>query len=273
MLNRVEALANQDNMVNLSLQNPANGYVVANIDGLDPVPATLVSSTFANMDGEQFQASRRGKRNIVIQLELKPEYAQKSVRELRNRLYGIFMPKSRVRLRFFDDVLPSVDIYGTVETFDSPLFSAVPYATISLVCFDSDFVDPEPMIITETTVNTSREFVIDYPGTVETGIILRMQVDRNLSAFTIHHRPEDGTVRYLKFIEPLVSGDNLVINTNKGSKAATLQRNGVWRSILYGVSSDSIWTTLHTRKNNIRIFSTGEPIPFTLEYLNKYGGL
>lgn len=273
MLTKVDVLVPQGQTVLLSLQNPANGYVVKDIDGLDPVKAVIVSSHFASMDGEEYQSSRREKRNIIIKLDLKPEYTSGTVRDLRNRLYGIFMPKTTVRLRFYEEDETFVDIYGMVESFDCPLFIKDPEATISLLCFDSDFYTPDPIIVNGNTTPYDTEILIDYEGTVETGIQLHMNVNRTLPAITIHHRLTGGSVRDLAFVAPLIAGDVLDISTVSGDKGATLLRGGISSSVLYGVSPVAIWTNLFPGSNYIRVSSGGAPIAYTIEYTNKYGGL
>ena len=99
MLTAVEAFTPQGENLFLPLQDSSGGYVVQDIDGLDPVNAQIVSSKFARLEGEQYQSSYREKRNILISLGLEPDYgAALSVSQLRSRLYDFFMPKSPVRL-------------------------------------------------------------------------------------------------------------------------------------------------------------------------------
>ena len=59
MLTRVEVRNDHGNLLNLSLQEILGGFIVEEIQGLDPVAATIVSSSFAQLDGEQYQSSRR----------------------------------------------------------------------------------------------------------------------------------------------------------------------------------------------------------------------
>ncbi len=279
MLTKVEVLANEDNTLTLSLQDLSNGYVVKTIEGLDPVQATIVSSSFASIDGEQYQTSRRGKRNIVIKLDLKPEYSNSAIQDLRNQLYRVFMPKTYVRLQFYAEWMDMgfVEIYGRVESFESPLFVQNPDATISVLCLDPDFYMPEPFATTGNTTSGSTEMVVNYEGSVETGIRFIMNVNRSLQTFTINHRPEDGSVRVLTFNmpsgQPLLAGDVLEISTISGKKGATLLRGGVTTSILYAITPGSDWILLQPRPNYINVNTTGAAIPYVVEYTNKYGGL
>jgi len=183
------------------------------------------------------------------------------------------MPKSQVGLRFFFEDDPTVEIFGTVESFDSILFSAEPKAIISLVCFDPDFVALESIEVEEDTVSDTTEFLIEYDGTVETGIILNLLVDRAETEFTVYHRAADDVVRTTDIAVVLEADDVLTLNTNVGSKGLTLLRSSVTTSVLYGVSPQSNWLQLMPGDNYIRVYATGDPIPFTLEYTPRYGGL
>lgn len=272
MLTKVEVSTTQGQTLVLPLEYTNNGYVVQAIDGLDPVKAVIVSSSFANQDGEQYQSSRREARNITIKLGLE-KGAAGSVRDLRTRLYTIFMPKSTVRLRFFSDDEDAVDIYSKVESCFAPLFVQEPVATISLLCHQPDFYIPTPVVISGFTVATPTEIQVDYEGSIETGITLTMTLNRNLNSFTIYHRSSDNSLRSLEFNEPLLSGDKIVLSTVSGSKGATRTRAGSISSVLYGITPISNWINLFPGTNFIRVYAEGAALPFTIEYNTKIGGL
>lgn len=275
MLTQVEVRTDQGALLTLPLQDVSQGLIVEDIQGLDPVKATIVSSSFAQLDGEQYQSSRREKRNLIIKLALEPDYAVGSVQGLRNLLYQFFMPKSRVRLRFFSVDQPTVDIEGRVETFVAPKFTKEPSATMSILCFDPDFRTPTPVIVPGTTVASGLETTHNYLGTVETGFVFRLMVDRNISEFTIYHRPSDDSLRALEFQAPtpMIAGDVLTISTQPGNKYATLTRAGIDTSILYGISPQSNWINLFPGPNKLRVYAEGAAVPYSIEYTTKYGGL
>ena len=129
------------------------------------------------------------------------------------------------------------------------------------------------MIFEGLSVANTSEFLIDYDGTVETGIQFKISPSRDLSSFTIYHRPHDGKIRTLEFSEPLLSGDVLEISTTAGSKGVYRTRMGIKSSVLYGVSPYSNWINLMTGPNFFRVFAEGEPVPYSLEYTTKLGGI
>jgi hypothetical protein len=274
MITKVEVRNAQGDLMTLTLEETSTGVVVQSIEGLDPVKATLVSSSFAQLDGSQYQSSRRESRNLKFQLGLEPDYVDIfDVRTLRNQLYGFFMPKTPVDLRFFLPGGLDVDISGRVESFETAIFSREPAVDVSILCFDPDFYDATPVVVAGNTTSTTTETTITYDGTVETGIIFTLNVNRTLDEFTIYHTPPDDQLRMLDFAAPLVSGDVLTISTVPGSKGATLTHLGSNSSILYGVSPQSKWIELMPGDNKIRVYATGAAVPYTIEYTDKYGGL
>lgn len=274
MLWKVEARNDAGDILTLPLEDITGGFGIKDIQGLDPVKATIVSSSFAQQDGAQFHSSQRELRNIVIQLGLYPNYVTTSAKGLRERLYAFFMPKTTVNLRFFDDNGgPTVDIDGYTETCESPQFTDKPKASISILCMNPDFMDLSDDVISDDTTSDTTETLLTYDGSVDAGIVFVLNVDRTLTEFTIYHRPPDGTLRTLDFAASLILGDVVTITTSKGNKTATLTRGGVTSSLLYAISPQSDWITLKNGDNNIRIYAVGDPIPYTITYTNRYGGL
>jgi hypothetical protein len=277
MLYLVEVRNGHGDLLSLPLDDWSQGYSVKNIDGLDPVKASFTSSKIAQEDGEEFESSERDTRNVILKLGYETDYSSTSVRALRQYLYRFFMPDTAIELRFYDDDETVVYINGHVESMDSPLFTDEPTATISIICFDPDFVDAEVVTISNnTTAITSGDTgntLVNYTGTIKTGFIFALNLNRSLSEFTLYHQPPDDTLRQLDFIAPLSAGDVLTINTISGTKGATLTRAGSDSSLLYGVSPQSSWLTLLPGVNYIRAYALGSPIPFTLQYTNLYGGL
>lgn len=275
MITKVEVRTRQGDLLILPLElEDSYGYPILDIQGLDPVKAILVSSSFAQMDGEQYHSSRREKRNIKLQLGLDPDPAIDTVRSLRKRLYGFFMPKSEVIFRFYMEDGLEVDVVGRVESCETALFTAEPAVDISVICFDSDFVELAPEVVSGTTTSGETPMTVQYDGTVETGIVLTLNVNRSLAGFTVYHVPPNDSIRSLDFANvPLVAGDVLTISTVTGSKGATLTRAGSTTSVLYGVSPQSNWIELMPGANSIRVYATGADIPLAIEYVNKYGGL
>lgn len=257
-----------------TLEDDSSGIRVSKIEGLGPVKATLSSSGFADSDGEVYQSSRRDNRNIKLYLELDPATDEATVWDLRKRLYRIFMTESEVKLTFNLVDETSVSTVGRVEVFDYDHFVEEPEAFISLMCFDPDFYSQETTTVPGVTTAGQDSMVIDYDGSVESGITFVLNVDRTLPDFSIYQVTPEGETHSLVFDNyPLEAGDVLTISTVAGSKGATLVRAGVTYSVLYGVSPESRWFELQPGENSIRVYAEGAAIPFDISYVMKLGAL
>lgn len=272
MLHQFEAVSNQGRSLAFLLFDTTSPFIVEDVDGLDPVKATISSSNYTGMDGAQFHGARRETRNIKLRLGLKT--GGTFVKDLRKQLYGVFMPKSEVKLIFTMAFGNPVEIRGRVESFETVLFSKDPQVDISIICFDPDFVDPSPIVVPlDSTNDDLQEIDYDYQGTTETGAIFRLKIDRSINEIKIGLRPENGETSSLTFVNPLVNGDILEISTVPGDKYARLTRNGVTTSVLYGVSPDSDWVYFSPGVNYLQVYATGASFPYEFEYTTKYGGL
>lgn len=282
LLNALNILNNRGSTLNLPLEDSSGGFVVREIQGLDPVKATLVSSSFANMDGEQFHSSRRDPRNIKLKLGLSPDWSTSDVEALRKMLYQYFMPKSNPKFIFhmYDKYATDVslefldlEIDGRIETFDGPLFVADPVVDISVMCFNPDFVDPTNVIFNGNTVSDVTQADLNYLGTVDTGVVFNLHINRVIADFTIYHTAPDGSLDSIYISYPFLAGDLLTISSVIGAKSVLLTRAGVQTSILYALSPQSGWLTLEPGDNQIRVYTAGAAIPYDIQYTNKYGGL
>lgn len=274
MLETIEVTNAAGASLTLPMEDVIAGYPVVGVEGLDPVRAVLVSSSYATQDGSQYQTARREERDIKLMLKLEPNYAtNETVRALRSNLYAYFMPKSAVTLKFTLVEELEVEIEGRVETCEAAIFAKEPAVNISIKCFNPDFIDPTAVEVEGETVDDMDEITIPYLGTVETGVEFTLNIDRDLSEFTIFHRPPDGTTRTMNFEYDLEAGDVLKISTVQGNKYLTLTRASVTTSVLNGMDPQSNWTEFQRGDNHIRVYAVGDPIPYTISYNTRYGGL
>lgn len=269
-------------VLDLPLEVVSGGFFVKDISGLGPVKATLVSSSFASLDGEQYHSSKREARNIVVKLGLDPDHGLYSVYDLRAELYTFFMPKTRAKLsfhmfnKFSESILTQafdVEIFGRIESFEVDLFTKEPSVDLSIMCFEPRFVDPEPVIFEGNSVTDLTETTLTYEGSEETGMIFEFEAHGAVPDLTVYHRPPDQSLKSLYFTEPMIAGDILTISTITGAKTVTLKRDGVEHGMLHRLSTQSNWLELMPGENVFRVYSEGTISPYTIEYTNKYGGL
>ena len=276
MLTKIEVFNGTSAALSLPFQDISNGYVVQDVQGLDPVRATIVSTKLAQLDGSRRQASRRENRNIVLQLGFIPELANSDVQTLRRALYAYLIPKTLVTLRFHVDGVGFVDIQGEVESCETPLFSAEPEVNVSIICFDPDFYALASSVAGGLTTSVAGgQTVFNYPGSSPAGYLFTLPVTRALSnGFTLYNTLPNGVIQIFDFEDPLASGDTIKLSTVPGSKSITRTRAGVTISVHYGVSPESVWPYFSPGGNSVRVRANGTPgMPYTIEYLAKYGGL
>lgn len=259
--------------LSIELGDPTSGLLVEEIGGMGPVKATIVESTAAGVDGAQLQSMRREGRDITFKINLEPDYVTETVWDLRQQVYNFFMTKMKVSLRFFMTSGLYVDIAGAVETCEPDIFTAEPAMNVSIRCSKPDFIDPNSTTMNMNTTDLSTVTDIDYEGSVESGIVLTLNVNRTLNEFTIYNTPSDGVLRQLDFSAALQAGDVLQISTIRGSKYVTLTRASVTSSLLYAVSPQSNWIEFFQGINKFRLYAVGAAIPYTIQYTTKYGGL
>ena len=270
MLEAVDILNERGESLSLSLESHVEGYLVADIQGLDPVKASLSSTKSAGRDGTQFQNAQRDDRNIVLTVGLVTDYVTNTVRGLRQALYGFVPPKSKVRLRFHVEGESSVEIWGVVEGFESTLFSAEPQVEISIICNDPDFSDVAPTVVSGNSVATSVMSTLTYTGTSEVGFKLLVTVNRTIAGFTLYYTDSAGKPYVFEIKLAMVAGQKLEISSVEGNKYIRL--NGS-TSVLYAASVNVEWPKITKGPNTFRVQVAGAALPYTLTYIGEHVGL
>lgn len=273
MLSQVDVISDQGTVLNLPVGDESNGLYILDIEGLDPVAASLSSSPFGQLAGEFEQGARREKRNIVLTVGLEPDYISRTVSQIRRELYQYFMSGSKVTLRFISDDLETVTIRATVEDMDSALFTQEPEAKISLIAYNPDFISLVETTLSGSTTSSAVSTDLIYPGSTPVGVLFTLNVNRSISGFVITQTLPNSEQRSMEFQYPLVSGDILRINTVPGNKYATRTRAGVIKSAIAGPSPQADWMQLLPGVNKIRVGLAGAAIPYTIKYTSRYGGL
>lgn len=269
-------IANSSSYMQVALADPSDGYLIKDISGLEPGKATMVSTTFANAPGAQYQTSRREVRNIVFTVGLRSQ-AGLSVDDLRAKLYSYFMPQSAVTLTFYTTNLEPVKIDGIVESFEYTRFTKDPQATISVLCYDPDFLALSSVSSTSTVGATGT--TINYIGTVNTGLEVKLDLATTTgvaTTVTLTNTRSDG-IQKLNFIHyaslPTGAGSYLLIDTNRFKKAVTLQSGSVVSSALAYVQPFSDWVQLKPGANKLATTFARSGTGVTYTYTNRYGGI
>lgn len=273
MLVKVDVQNAHGSVLELPLYGDDNLYQVEDIEGLDPVEVSFATIKFSNVDGTEFQSATRDERNIVFTIAFNPDYATTEVSTLRLHLYSYFMPKQEVKMTFYEDNGDTFIISGKIESHDSPRFTDEPKSTISIICFDPDFVTPDVEIVNGATTATNVTTTIDYRGSVETGFEIVLEIPRTVSEIVFINTPYVGYTESLRLVTELQVGDRLTLSTLVGDKFVTVRRDGVDLNRMSGVSPYSVWPKLWQGNNILRVHALGTAIPYELKYKTKYGAI
>jgi hypothetical protein len=281
MLTQIKANASYGKLLFLPvLTDDASGFTVRNVDGLGPVRAEIVTSTFAMLDGSNYQASSVDNRNIVITVGLEPYHGSLTVKDLRDKIYSVFMPKNKVDLAFYDHSLANNQTKeyltsGYVESCEPNIFSQDPEIVISIVCPDPFFYDPTETLYQGTTTQTTDMADVNYPGSSDNGFHLRMTItDPAVNQIVVYRMLPSGlvetfTVKYSQF----QAGDVLDISTTHKSKIITVTRSNIKFSILHAVDPVSTWLELAPGTNKFRVYTNVGALAYDLRYTVRHGGL
>lgn len=257
----------------LPLTDASQGYVVKDIQGLDPVKATLSSSTLATMDGAIFQNARREPRNITMTIGLESDYVSNTVADLRTNLYAYLMTKGIVTFSLYKDPgEPFAKTVAIVEDVNNNMFTTDPEINVSLMCYDPDLYAPSETVLQSTSDPDGDLTQLYYPGTSETGITLDITVPSISGEVRIVNTRPDTVQQMLRVAGNFVVGDQLTIDTNPGTKRVGIKRSGIAISGLYLLDKTSSWISLQEGTNQFQVYYNGAPTPYTVRYIVKYGG-
>ena len=282
-LERVTVSAPSREPMVLDLRTPQSGLVVKDIQGLGPVKSNIVTSNYANQDGERINSTRRGKRNVVITLTLDPDYSERTVGSLRDYVYQFFTPPLPVNLKFalHDPYTDSAalanqvrEVEAVVESCEPDIFTAEPTLVASLICEESDLKGVDLIEINGSSVNDLTETIINYEGNIPTGFLLSVMPNRTIEGFTVYLQNEQNELRILQYDSEEGSGDQIDVSSLRGEKFVNLISGGETTSVPWKLTPQSDWLELFPGENRIRVYIPGEfPVPWEASYYPRYGGV
>lgn len=265
------------------LNSPTNvsnstGFVIDKIDGLGPVDADVNMSEMA-VDGDHYNSSRVGKRNIVLTLKFYSETGT-GIEEVRHKSYELFPKHTPICIEVETDER-TVYTKGYVEKNDPDIFSSESGNEVSILC-----EDPKMYGEHHTDSLTVGETTIECDGELENGVILTFTVGSAVSApvaqevpaFTISCSKPDGSSQSIDIFSPIggyVAGDVITINCISGQKSV------IWtdtadadHNSLNLISKNPDWITLKSGDNSIRIEDPNSALSsIVMDYDDCYEGV
>lgn len=265
---------NESVKIELADGEPEHGMLIKSITGLGPPKANVNMTDLATLDGSVFNSARVEKRNIVIEMLF--TFAP-TIEDSRQRTYKYFPIKKKLRCLIETDNR-IVETYGIIETNSPDIFSKDEGNQISLVCDDPYFYSAEKQVsvffgveplfefefsnesLTEPLIEfgdilTETHKTIYYDGDAETGVTIIINAFGPAGDITIYNTGTREIMRIsVSKIEEItgsgiITGDDIIINTVRGNKRATLYRGGKNINILNALDKGSSWFTLSKGEN------------------------
>jgi len=249
-----------------------------NIDGLDPVKASVNTSPFGSVDGASHTGSSVLTRNIVLTLHPNPNWDTWTFESLRKLLYSYFMPKRQTRLVFYSDDMIPVEISGIVESVSVNIFSKDPELIVSIICPDPYFTALEPTVLTGQTVRAGGAVTtLEYNGTIESGMFVEVSStvapfptdiaiqigDPRLSYFAVEASVDAGKYFQMSSLPMRKYVQNVDVNT------------GVITNLLSKVhiQEGSLWPTFQPGLNEFMVVTDQGVQDWELTWYERFGGL
>lgn len=255
---------------------------IRNIDGLDPVKASVNTSPYGSIDGGSYIGSNVPSRNIVLTIKANPNWDDWTYESLRKLVYQYFMPKLATRLVFISDDIDPVEISGVVESCENNMFSKDPEILVSIVCPDPYFTAVDPIVLTGQTIDFGdTPAVVAYAGNVETGFKLKVSYAAGSSPLSLAVQMGDLGAPDTSYITI-----ETTVDANKYFEMSTVQMKKYFQSVnvsggaitnllsKVGTQQGSMWAKLRPGNNKLSVitFSAGTQ-DWELSYYARYGGL
>lgn len=279
-----------------------SGYAIKEVQGLGPPRASINLGDRAQGDGSVFNSARIGNRNIVLYLI----FFADDVEHVRHDSYRLFPLKKEVTIQVTTDERVC-ETTGYVESNEPVIFSSQEMTQVSILCPDpyfyavgdagkriipcdlpNQFEFPfENKSLTEPTIEflmreNGAQIEIDNQGDVEIGFTIRIKFKGPATGIQIRRantqqrmRLDDNIINAI--VGGIQIGDEIVINTRRGSKSIELIRGGTTYNIINALKSGATWHQLEVGVNLFKIYATDgdelNNLSISFEYRLTYQGV
>lgn len=282
MLTEVKAFSSWPSAPSLPLDDNGRAETdliqIRNIDGLNPVKASVNTSPFGSVDGEAFVGSNVLSRNIVITVCPNPDWKTWTYESLRRLLYQYFMPKRSVQLVFYSDDMPPVEITGVVEDVSVNQFSNDPELLVSIICPYPYFTALDPTIVTGQSIRSGGAVkTINYDGNVESGVHVEVTYTSGTNPGSVGIQIGDPTISHFaavlaNIITPTKYFEMCSVPLDKDVRTVATD-TGLTVNVLANVQQGSSWPILQPGDNDFSVITDVGVQDWRLEYYERFGGL
>ena len=273
----------------INFKNNKN-FEIIEATGLNPVSASINSSSIPNYSGSIFNSAYVGNRNIVLSVKYKAYNS-----EARKELNSVFIPSASVTL-----TIGKYYIDGYVESTEYNIYNENIIIQISIICLYPYFSNGIENTVKISNTVSLFQFPVAFPssgipfseaqedisavitnyGDIQVGCVIKIYISQYLNGFIINNS-EHGQSMYLNMTRaPLHSGDEVTIDTRFGKKSITLTSDTYSmynESILDYLDSVTNWIEIAPGENKITLDPpTGDTltaIEAYITYSESVGGL
>jgi hypothetical protein len=248
---------------------------IRNVDGLDPIKATVNTSPYGSVDGSSYVGASVLSRNIVLTLHPNPDWVDWTYERLRKLLYQYFMPKRPTRLVFYSDDMIPVEISGVVEDVSINIFSKDPELLVSIICPDPYFTALNGIVLTGQT--NDDPVVIDYNGTIEAGMHVKVTATPDTAPSDIAIQLGDPRIAY--FAVAATVNPTLYFEMNSLPMKKFVQNVNIGSGVITNLLSmihiqeGSLWPGLQPGDNEFSVITDLGVHDWELTYFERFGGL
>jgi phage-related protein len=249
---------------------------IRNIEGLEPVKASVNTSLFGSVDGAAYTGSSVPSRNIVLTIHPNPDWHTWKYEDLRKLIYSYFMSKKPVRLVFYSDEDSPVEIFGIVESVDNSIFSKDQEFNVSVICPDPYFTSLDPKVVTGQSIRSGgAPKVVTYNGSVETGIRVKVSFSSGTPPTTIGIQVGDPKISYFNVTATV--GSTLYVDMSSVAMQKYIQNvsigSGVITNLLSKMQEGSKWPLFEQGDNKFSVITDQGVQDWELSFYERFGGL
>jgi len=183
------------------------------------------------------------------------------------------------KLVFYSDDLDPVEITGIVEDVSVNQFSKDPEINVSIICPDPYFTSLDPKVVTGQTIQgaVGNPVTIDYKGSVESGINVKVTFVSGISPTQIKVQIGDPTIQY--FISDASVDANLFYEMNSVPLKKYVQNVNIGSGVITSLLSKSHmeegseWPLLQPGENEFSVSTDSAGQDWELSYFERFGGL
>jgi len=249
---------------------------IRNIDGLEPVKASVNTSLFGSVDGSAYTGGNVPNRNIVLTIHPNPDWHTWHYDDLRKLIYSYFMTKRQIRLVFYDDTVSPVEISGIIEDVSTSIFSKDQEFNISVICPDPYFTSVDPKVITGQSIRSGgASTVITYNGSVEAGIVVKVSFSSGTAPTTIGIQVGDPKINYFNVTSTVNSSSYFIMSSipmQKYSQNVSIG-GGTITNLLSKIQEGSKWPLFQPGDNDFSVITDQGIQDWELTFYERFGGL